>query len=285
MKIFGKEFSKETFGKIFSKQTFKDLFSKQTAEKIMYHKMFEAQTADRIVWYLTVFFIASFMLFETFSWGKFITIGTTALIIVLSFFANGRKLTWGFGAFQIFCIAFMIYTAITSLWGISITDPLSKAFTLGQILLVMTVLYFHYHVKENVRQMLSAVKWAGYVIVLYSILFYGLNLVIFSEGARLENEFTNVNSIGLIAAIACIIQTEELLNKEFGKSAFLMIPSIVVLSATQSRKALVFMAAGVFALIALKLLEGKSVKKSIVYKKILRNFNFCVILIKNTETG
>ena len=94
------------------------------------------------------------------------------------------------------------------------------------------------------------------LLLCIQLAFYGLsNIMLASQAAsaRLNNEYTNINSIGMACAISCVIQFSELQYKSKGKwTSIFMIPAIVVIAATQSRKALVFAIGGVFALLIIK---------------------------------
>lgn len=58
--------------------------------------------------------------------------------------------------------------------------------------------------------------FSGYGIALYTVVYYGTSGIVsmLSGNVRLGNDFTNANSIGLIAATSCIIQFSYLLKRK-----------------------------------------------------------------------
>lgn len=219
----------------------------------------------KIIWCLTVFLLVCFLVFDTYSWGKYVLFIIAALIFVLSSVPNGGVASTKTGSYQRFLGVFTFYVLTSSLWAINSTDSLVKAKTLLSILICFTLIYVYYAELENVDGMLRAVMWSGYIVALYSICFYGLkNMMLASQSAsaRLGNEYTNINSIGMACAIACVIQFAELQYKNKGKwTAFFMVPAIVVIAATQSRKALIFSIVGIFALLVIKNMDNRNFAK------------------------
>ena len=97
-----------------------------------------------------------------------------------------------------------------------------------------------------------------------------------SSNLRISNEFANVNTIGLACALSCVIQINfKCLSskKHFSPSALLMIPSVVVIAATQSRKALVFLIVGVLGYAFIK---AQKSPKSIFIKGF--KIKLCILL-------
>lgn len=216
---------------------------------------------NKIVWCLTVLLITSFTVFETYRWGKFIFLGVAIIVYGLYCLRTGSFL-FPLESYQKFLMAFTIFTFVTSIWALSFSDAIEKGTTLFQILIVFSLMYIYYRDLDGVDSLLSAIKWAGYLVSLYTIYFFGLNILLSSTSAsRLANAFSNVNNIGLICALACVIQIFELLHKGLKWEVLFTIPCILVISATQSRKALICLAMGLFLITAIKNLgEGKTLK-------------------------
>lgn len=205
---------------------------------------------DRLVWILTVFLITSFTVLESYTWGKFIFLGISVFIYFLNYLKS-KQVLFPIDAYQRHMIVLMCFTLISSLWAISSSDAIEKGITFFQIFVSFSLVYMYYNKADNIDNLLSAIKWAGYIISIYTIYFFGIEGLISSTLAtRLANSFSNVNSIGLICALSCVIQVFQLTNKgPKYQIAFMALP-ILVISATQSRKALLFLLIGVFAVIA-----------------------------------
>ncbi len=218
---------------------------------------------NKLIWLLTVFLFVSFLIFETYSWGRYAFLGASVLILLLSAAANRGKIYVHFCAYYGFLAIFALYVAMTSVWAWNSSAALSKATTLVQILGCSAALYIHYDRQDHVRELLSAVKWAGFLVAVYAIFFYGFENLGLDEGTRPDNEFANINSIGMAAALACVLQVHEMINKRSRMAALMMIPAIIMIAATQSRKALVFLVVGVLGVFLLKSMMQKGLSKKL----------------------
>ena len=121
----------------------------------------------KIIWCLTVFLLVCFLVFDTYSWGKYVLFIIAALIFVLSSVPNGGVASTKTGSYQRFLGVFTFYVLTSSLWAINSTDSLVKAKTLLSILICFTLIYVYYAELENVDGMQRAVMWSGYIVALY----------------------------------------------------------------------------------------------------------------------
>ena len=184
---------------------------------------------------------------------------------------NHGKVSLGFTPYIAMNVLFICFALISSLWAISASDSVTMARTLTRTFVCAYAVYITYinipELDETV--LLKAVMWAGYIVSLYTLFFYGLDTIIAagsSSSLRVDNEFANVNTIGMACALSCVIQIsfKYLRPKDhLFPSALLMIPSMVVVAATQSRKALVFLIVGTLGYAFVK---AQKSKKSILIK-------------------
>jgi len=136
--------------------------------------------------------------------------------------------------------------------------------TLFLILICSSMLYMHYVRLNDVASLLNAIKWAGYFVAIYTIGFYGLDIILEALSSnRLSNSFSNVNVIAMFIAFACTIQVSQLLHKRSKLAALFMIPCIIVISATQSKKALIALILGAIGVYLVNKLNKKNALKSI----------------------
>lgn len=220
---------------------------------------------DKTIWLLTVFLLTTFLIFSGYSWGRYAFLVIAFLIMLLTAVADHGRLFIRIGAFHWFMLAFGGYSLISSLWALNGADAISKAFTIFQILFCGAMLYLHYEKKNDIHSLLTAVMWAGYFVVLYTIIFFGLDyLMDAAEDLRMESEYANSNSIGLAAALACTIQINLFMHKKSRWSAILLIPAIVVIAASQSRKALLFLAIGICGVYLVKNMQHKGFIKKLL---------------------
>lgn len=218
-------------------------------------KLNTACLGNHLIWLLTVALVSSFYFFSTNVLSRYLFAGLCIAILLLSAALCGGKLRFGFRRFHLFILAFALYTLVTTLWEWRSGAAFSKFRTLLEILLCYSMLYIHYEQKPDVEELLNAVKWAGYIVALYSIFFYGLDRIILAGSAanlRLENAYDNVNSIGQLCAFACVIQIYQIIYGRFSWALLFAAPAVVLLAATQSRKALVALFGGLFLILACK---------------------------------
>lgn len=124
----------------------------------------------------------------------------------------------------------------------------------------MSIVYNHFYKFENINQLLSILKWASYIISIYSLVYYGYDFIVsmMKSGVRIDNTYTNINIIGMYAAIGIVIQIDEIVrNKRFKISSIFCIPSFIMVIATQSRKALLMLIIGILLDLIIHNLQNK----------------------------
>ena len=206
-----------------------------------------------LIFVLTTALFVLFILFDTYAWGKVAFFGISVAILALGIGMNHGKIVFRSTPYIPLNILFIGFALLSSLWAIDASDSAVMARTLFRIFICAYVMYITYlntpELDETV--LLKAVMWAGYIVAIYSLAFYGLDRMIAagsSSSLRVDNGFANVNTIGMACALSCVIQINlRCLHPKdhFFPSALCMIPSMVVIAATQSRKALVFLVVGV----------------------------------------
>lgn len=221
---------------------------------------------NRIIWILTIIMLSSLIIFEQYTWGKYIFLGISISIFVIdNIIHKGSKIR--FGPFQIMFGLFILYCFITSIWALNPSNALSFSRTLIYIYICLFFLEPHYTREVNIPKFLSAIIWASVIIAVYTITFYGLdNLIMFSKSydIRMANEFSNINSIGIFCALGVVLQFERwVYNKKFEASIpFVLIPFFVA-AFTQSRKAISLIVLGFAVIVILKNYDNKNIIKSI----------------------
>lgn len=220
---------------------------------------------EKCIWVLTVFLFSSFLIFDTYTWGKYAFFLASVLVVLLSAVIHDGVVRIRPDAYHGFFALFILYVAVTSLWAIKPSDATGKAITLAQILLCAAMLFIHYDRKDNMRSLISAIMWSGYVVTLYAITFYGMDSMLKSaQDIRLENEFANVNAIAMAAALSCMLQWRDLTEKRNIWSAVMMIPAVILITATQSRKAFILLAAGILGIYIMRMARQKGMSKKII---------------------
>lgn len=217
--------------------------------------------ADKVIKILFIAMLCSFLIFETYTWGKYIILALTIAIMGFSMIANG-KIKISFKSYQFLFAMFIAFTALSMLWATDSSRVRSQFITLSLILICASVVGWHFSLDKDAFSLIDAVKWTGYIVSLYSIVFYGFDYLLdATNSARLDNEFSNVNSIGILASLSCVFQVHQIAYKRSNVIALVLcIPSVMVVAATQSRKALLLLIVGVIGTIILKSIDKMNLK-------------------------
>ena len=221
-----------------------------------------------IIRVLMIILFCSFTVLSTYTWGRYLMLGCLAFIFILDASQQHFMYKITISRFVLTVAFFAFYALISSLWATDAADAISKARTLFELLLMIFVVehYYREH-KDPLAELFLVIKWSSFIVVIYSFLFYGMETLIAIAAAeeRMENEYANINTIGMLAAVGVVIQLEELIRKKrWSWSAAFCIPSVFLLALTQSRKALLIFLIGFFMVFFLHNTVDKELKKKVV---------------------
>lgn len=205
--------------------------------------MNELNMKGKVVWFLNIILIASFTILESYTWGKYVFFVVIAAIYFI-YYLKTKELYFPFSEYQKFIFIFAIYTLLSSIWALKASDSISMGITLLEIGICFSLVFICYQKCFNVYSLIRAIKWSGVIVAIYTFGYYGISRILqasISINSRLENDFSNVNTIGLICAVSGMILIYEFFNEKKRWQIVLLIPLIMVITATQSRKALVFL--------------------------------------------
>ena len=224
--------------------------------------------SDIIICVLISFMIMSFYIFETESWGRYVLFGITIIITLIYSYKNGFKLFLVINRpFHIYMSSFALFSVVSSIWAWNASLSISKSITIFSILVCFSFLYPYFLQRNNIDILIDAFMFSGYGISIYTVIFYGVNGIVsmLNGNIRVGNDFTNANSIGLIVATSSIIQFYYLLKKEKRGYSIFLIPCVISLAISQSRKALIMLIVGVAFMIVFS-----NTQKSSLVKKVIR---------------
>lgn len=237
---------------------------------------------NNIINLLTVLLICSFVVFTSYSWGRYVVFGCTFLIFFVQGLRDGGKYSLRFPVMFVIMFVFALYSFTSSVWAERPSDSITIAKTLFETLLMIYIVYNCYRDgAHNISDLLKCIKWAGYVISIYTILYYGFDSLVMTaiNEVRLDNSYANVNTIGMLSAICVVIQIDEFIREKSWKwGALFCIPAIFIVALTQSRKALLVVVFGILLCFLLHNLESKNLKKTIA--KLLIIVPVTVILLQ-----
>lgn len=224
---------------------------------------------DKTVSVLVVFLLLLFTSLSNYSWGRYVYLGISVAIVFLYAICSNGKIRLKFDSYQKFFLIFAAYTGLSSIWAFKASDSVDKMLTLISLVIVFYPIYAYYRDFASVRSLLNSIKWGGIAMSLYTISFYGLsNLMRAGESAnlRMDADYANPNTLGLFAAVAFMIQVWQLLFKQRGKWEIVtLLPLLLVIGASQSRKAIVFIVFILFVLVILKNTDRGSAINTFVF--------------------
>ena len=219
---------------------------------------------------LAVFLFAVFILFEGYAWGKYAFLAVSLAIYILGLLERNGKIFFRLDAYVFLNFIFIVYVFLTAIWAKSPDSTITMTRTLIRTFLCAYIVYLYFVEEEDVSRLLRILMWAGYIVAIYSLMFYGVDKLLKAgtdSSLRTENEFANVNSIAICCALSVMIQANEVFEKRNRWTCVFLIPAIIVIGATQSKKALIFLIIGVFSAFIVKNQNESSIKK--VFKTIL----------------
>lgn len=231
---------------------------------------------EKAIWLMTTFLLASFSIFDDNIYISVIIAAITLLILFLDSFTNGYRLSIKLSKFHLWGFGFAGYCILSSLWAINPANSFSKGITIIQIILCMTVIYSHYYRSFQPQVLLSIIEYSGYMIALYYISFFGLGYIKNSlmHGSRIENAFANANTIGISCAISMIIYIYYALYKGNRSLIKLLMVSlsIIVLTVSASRTALIGFVCGSFCLFLFRFASKSVIKTALKWSVICAVF-------------
>lgn len=219
---------------------------------------------------LAVFLFAVFILFEGYAWGKYAFLAVSLAIYILGLLERNDKIFFRLDAYVFLNFIFIVYVFLTAIWAKSPDSTITMTRTLIRTFLCAYIVYLYFVEEEDVSRLLRILMWAGYIVAIYSLMFYGVDKLLKAgtdSSLRTGNKFANVNSIAICCALSVMIQANEVFEKRNRWTCVFLIPTIIVIGATQSKKALIFLIIGVFSAFIVKNQNESSIKK--VFKTIL----------------
>lgn len=213
---------------------------------------------------IAVFLFAVFILFEGYAWGKYAFLAASVAIYFLGLLERNEKVVFRLDAYVFLNIVFIFYVFLTALWAKSSDSTITMTRTLIRTFICAYIVYLYFVKEEDVSRLLRILMWAGYVVAIYALMFYGVDKLLKAgtdSSLRVVNEFANVNGIGFVCALSCMLQANELFEKRYRWTLVFMIPTIIVLSATQSRTALIMFVLGICSAFIVKNQNESTIKK------------------------
>lgn len=130
---------------------------------------------------------------------------------------------------------------------------------------MLIVLYMCFQREKSVDSLLKIGMWTGYIVCFYTVYYYGLDYFInvLSSSARIANDALNANTVGLLGANAIVMTVYYMMYKKPQWWNLIALPTLGILAATGSRKALVFVVIGIVLLFVFKSFRSKNIVNSL----------------------
>lgn len=194
-----------------------------------------------------------------------IFMGMTAMIGAVAVFKTRFKIEIWKSTYYIYILAFAAFCYLSSAWAIQPRICIGKGNTIIEILLLMFVIcMFIKKQKDPIDLLLQIIMWGGLLIVVYSISFYGLSGLkkVFESEGRLDNSLININNIGMSAAYSILICVYYVIYDKPRLWNICILPCVIMLAASGSRKAIVIVIIGAVMLFVMKNMNNKNALKS-----------------------
>lgn len=213
---------------------------------------------------LTAVLIACFNIFDVIPGGKVIYLGLSVIVFLVK---TQGHFDLEVEPYYIFNILMVVFSAASVIWAMEPYYAKDISERMLITFLCFVFVYLAYKPEKDTTSLMRSFKWGGYIIMLYQIKYYGMSgiLAMLTSAERMNNDIGNVNMFGMAMAYGCVIELLEMAEKKkLTFSCPLMIPSLLVISATQSRKAMLIIAFGILMIYLFYFFRLKNIVKSMV---------------------
>jgi len=193
----------------------------------------------------TTILISCFAIFDVIPGGRYIYLTISIILLILK---TKGKLEIKFESYYFFNILMIIFVFLSSLWALYPSLSIIMAKRMLEMFICFSCVYIAYSVDEDTVSLMRCFKWSGYIITFYQFQHYGFNRLyqMLMNSERMTNEIGNINMFGAMIAFSCLFDFIEIgRKKKLTISCPLVIPSILIISATQSRKSILIIIIGI----------------------------------------
>lgn len=236
------------------------------------------KTDKLLLVFTTIYFWAGYVS-NTLPYGQVILVFSVLGIMITYLIQNNYKIpkNLNFNILTLQLFVFLLYSSSSMLWAKDNSYSINKVNALLFIFLAMIIINMSYSKHVDIDTVLKSIMYGGYLVVLYSFFRYGIKGIVelVSNDLRISNELLNANTIGMCAAYSIIINIYYIIYHGFNKGSLLIAPALIILVATQSRKAIMIIIIGVAAIYVLKNFKPKKIGLSVI--KIIIGLIFFIV--------
>lgn len=218
---------------------------------------------------------SSFVILSSDTAGVYIMVSLIGIIYALNLVSNPKVKHLHIGTFHLYMLLFAVFSLLSSFWAFSPEHAIGKGVTILELLISFSLLYAAYY-HANIERLLRIIMWTGFLLAIYAIFYYGLDYFQQAIAAedRLENEFANVNTLGMVCSTSILISFYYFKQRKDYIGLLFCAPALLVVAASGSRKALVTLVLGIVYLTIFQ--QNSDRKKN--NKKILKVFGSLLLL-------
>ena len=202
--------------------------------------------------------------------GNVFIVGTMVLFLIYNFISNNGQLKLVFTTLHVYIAIFTLYTLASSMWATSSSLTIPKFNALVFILIGMIVVSMDNNDSSARKRLLSCLLYGNYIVVYICIFRFGWSNIIrmISDQEKYASIAINANTLGMCAAYAIVIHFYKIIKEKqrLSISDIVMLPAIVTIVASGSRKAIIIIFAGIMGIL---LLRNTSKMKTILFRTIL----------------
>lgn len=215
--------------------------------------------------------------------GQLLILFPLAMLGFLIIKRNGLRVRKQLSPYLVYMYGFALFCAASMLWAADPSLTVSKRNSVFIAAIAMTIIYLYSYYHLELQDLLTIIMYGGYISVFIISLRYGWSGIrsLLSEQERMTSNVINSNTLGMCTAYTLVINFYFILYGKRRLIDFLVIPAIVIVAITGSRKALMIMVGGVFALLLLKNLDKKNTLKVLVRVLIISISFFVAIILLN----
>ena len=225
--------------------------------------------SNRLIWFITLIFLVlsltiSFALGDA-NYGAYVLFVCLFGLILCYLIREQGRITLSFNWMHMYMLLFIGVCYVSSIDALDSSVALSRSFDIVKIFCMLIVLYMCFQREKSVDPLLKIGMWAGYIVCFYTVYYYGLDYFInvLSSSTRIANEALNANTVGLLGANAIVMTVYYMMYDKPRWWNIIALPTLGILAATGSRKALVFVVAGVALLFVFKSFRSANIVNSL----------------------
>lgn len=171
----------------------------------------------------------------------------TGFSVAVFFLKTRGRVELSLETYYLFFLGMLLFSAASIIWAWEPIWTLKLVRGMCITFICVAMLFISYSNNGGTWLLLRCLKWSGYLVALYQIKFYGIKRLwtLLMDAQRVTNEIGNANTIGLAIAYGCLFELLEIANnKKLTWTCPMLVPGILVVAATQSRKSMLIVIIG-----------------------------------------